>query len=170
VRDVVSDALQQGVAVSFRYQAPDAEPTTRTVDPVRVLITDGQWYLQGWCHLRAAMRTFHLDRVSAPELTGIPITHADAPVPEGFATISDDPEVEVRIDEPIVPLLAGYLRGDDAPTADGVARARIRMSDPRGAKRVAARFGGRVEVTAPAIARDAVRDWAQAGLDLYGGV
>src|SRR5690606_33852449 len=64
VRNAVAAALRAGVAVSFRYQAPDAEPTRRTVDPVQVLITNGQWYLQGWCHLRQAMRTFHLDRVS----------------------------------------------------------------------------------------------------------
>jgi proteasome accessory factor C len=38
--------------------------TIRTVDPVKVHIANGQWYLQGWCHLRQAMRTFHLDRVS----------------------------------------------------------------------------------------------------------
>src|SRR5690606_19977570 len=54
VRDAVAAALRQGVAVSFRYQAPDAAPTTRTVDPVQVLITNGQWYLQGWCHMRRA--------------------------------------------------------------------------------------------------------------------
>src|SRR5690606_3244576 len=47
VRQIVSEALRRGVAVSFRYQAPDAAATTRTVDPVQVLITDGQWYLQG---------------------------------------------------------------------------------------------------------------------------
>jgi proteasome accessory factor C len=67
--------------VSFTY-APDA---ARTVDPVKVLITNGQWYLQGWCHL--APRDAHLppDRVSEPRLTDIPITHGDEPVPELFA-------------------------------------------------------------------------------------
>ena len=63
VRVAVAQALREGVAVSFTYQAPDAAPTTRTVDPVKVHIAGGQWYLQGWCHLREAMRTFHLDRV-----------------------------------------------------------------------------------------------------------
>src|SRR5690606_5765376 len=40
VRALVSRAVQDGRAVSFTYRAMDAEPTTRTVDPVKVLITN----------------------------------------------------------------------------------------------------------------------------------
>ena len=46
----------------------------------------GEWYLQGWCHLRQAMRTFHLDRVSDLELTDIAIEHGEDPVPGWFET------------------------------------------------------------------------------------
>ncbi len=42
VRDAVAAALTQGVAVSFTYKAPDAAPTPRTVDPVKVLIATGE--------------------------------------------------------------------------------------------------------------------------------
>jgi proteasome accessory factor C len=167
VRDAVADALRAGVAVSFRYQAPDAAPTTRTVDPLQVLITNGQWYLQGWCHLRKAMRTFHLDRVSAPVLTDIPITHADAPVPEGFGANGDDSEVTVRVPRRLVPLLGDYVRADNAQDAGDDVIVRIRLSDSRAIKRVAARFGGQLEVVDPEVARAATREWAEAGLALY---
>ncbi|CAH0178850.1 MULTISPECIES: WYL domain-containing protein [unclassified Microbacterium] len=167
VRDAVADALRDGVAVSFRYQAPDAAPTTRTVDPVQVLITNGQWYLQGWCHLRKAMRTFHLDRVSEPVLTDIPITHADAPVPEGFGGEGDDPEVTVRLPHRLVPLLGDYVRADNAREDGDDVVVRIRLSDSRAIKRVAARFGGQLQVVDPDIARTATREWAAAGLALY---
>ncbi|MGO1507242.1 MAG: helix-turn-helix transcriptional regulator [Microbacteriaceae bacterium] len=167
VRDAVAAALRQGVAVSFRYQAPDAVPTTRTVDPVQVLITNGQWYLQGWCHLRLAMRTFHLDRVSEPELTDIPITHADAPVPEGFGTASVDTEVTVRLPRRLVPLLGDYARPENTRDDGSDALVSIRLSDPRGIKRVAGRFGGALEVHEPAAARSATREWAADGLALY---
>lgn len=167
VRDVVAKALSTGVAVAFRYQAPDAPVTTRTVDPVQVLITDGQWYLQGWCHLRQAMRTFHLDRVSEPELTDIPIAHADDHLPEPFTGIGDDNEVTIRLPEQLSPLLGTYLRTDNAETADGFVSVRIRMSDPRSIKRLAARFGGSMIVSDPGLARAATREWASAGLALY---
>lgn len=168
VRDLVSSAVNRGVAISFRYQAPDAAATTRTVDPVQVLITNGQWYLQGWCHLREAMRTFHLDRVSEPEFTSIPITHADDHLPDAFSGISDDDEVTVRLPERLVPLLGDFVRADNSETDDGFVTVRIRMADPRGIKRIAGRFGGQLEVRDPEAARVATREWAAAGLALYG--
>ncbi|WP_144877612.1 YafY family protein [Microbacterium sp. 1.5R] len=167
VRRVVSQGVRDGVAVSFTYQAPDAAPTTRTVDPVQVLITNAQWYLQGWCHMRKAMRTFHLDRVSDARLTDIPITHAGDHVPEAFAAAADEGEVKVRIPERIAPLLRGFLTGDEIETVDGVVTARLHLADPRGVKRLAARFGGVMEIVEPAVARTAAREWAAAGLALY---
>ena len=74
-----------------------------------MLITNGQWYLQGWCHLRRAMRTFHLDRVSEPRLTDIPIAHGDEPVPELFAGDSESDEAVIRFPERLAPLLRDYL-------------------------------------------------------------
>ena len=170
VRDVVADALRQRVAVSFRYQAPDAAPTTRTVDPVQVLITNGQWYLQGWCHLREAMRTFHLDRVSMPELTDIASTHADEHLPEAFSTIGDQDEVTVQLPDRLVPLLGEYVRAGNVTTRDGTATVRIRMADPRGIKRLAGKFGGALSVEDPEVARTAAREWAADGLALYRSV
>jgi len=167
VQRVVSQALHDGVAVSFRYQAPDAQPTTRTVDPAQIRIDNGQWYLQGWCHLRTAMRTFHLDRVSDPRLTDIPITHADTAVPAEFGD-GDGPEDEVivRIPERLVPLIGSFPQ-EEVERAGGLVTLRIRMADPRGIKRVAARFGGELEVLDPPLARTTSHDWAAAGLDLY---
>ncbi|ALX66945.1 helix-turn-helix transcriptional regulator [Microbacterium sp. XT11] len=167
VREVVARGVQEGVAVSFTYQAPDAEPTTRTVDPVQILITNGQWYLQGWCHLRQAMRTFHLDRVSDARLTDIPITHAGDHVPEAFSAAAHEGEVSVRVPARFAPLLGSFLSADDVEESDGVVTARLHMADPRGIKRIAARLGGVLEVLEPEVARTAAREWAAAGLALY---
>lgn len=167
VREVVSRGVQEGRAVSFTYQAPDAEPTTRTVDPVQILITNAQWYLQGWCHLRQAMRTFHLDRVSDPQLTDIPITHAGDHVPEAFASLDDEREVTVRLPERLAPLLGDFLTAGNHETASGALTAHLHLADPRGIKRLAARFGGHLEVLDPVIARSAAREWAASGLALY---
>lgn len=165
VREAVSRALREGVAVSFTYQAPDAEPTTRTVDPVQVMITNGQWYLQGWCHLREAMRTFHLDRVSEPRLTDIAITHQGESVPDLFTDGVADGNVSVRLPAQLLPLLSAFVADSEAAGDDVVAH--VRLSDPRGIKRLAGRFGGRMRVLTPAVARTATREWAAAGLALY---
>ena len=167
VRDLVAEALRQRVAVSFTYKAPDAAPTTRTVDPVKVHIASGQWYLQGWCHLREAMRTFHLDRVSALELTAIPITHAGEPAPDWFATPAGDVVARVRFPASMAPLLGDYLERAALETTDGMSIATMRVADELSLRRLAARRAGIVEVLEPPAARRAVAEWAEAGLAQY---
>jgi proteasome accessory factor C len=166
-RDRVADALRRGVALSFTYKAPDAAPTTRTVDPVKVHIASGQWYLQGWCHLREAMRTFHLDRVSDLELTGIPIAHAGEPAPEWFEPGESDVVARVRFPESVAPLLGDYLDRATLETSAGMTTATMRVADELSLRRLAARRGGMVEVLEPAAARRAVAEWAEAGLAQY---
>jgi proteasome accessory factor C len=167
VRDAVASALRRGVAVSFTYKAPDARPTTRTVDPVKVHIADGQWYLQGWCHLREAMRTFHLDRVSDLELTDIPITHAGEPAPGWFESTDDDVVARIRFPESVARLLGEYLDRASVETADGMTVATMRVADEVSLRRLAARRGGEVEVLEPGAARRAAAEWAEAGLAQY---
>jgi proteasome accessory factor C len=167
VRDLVATALRQGVAVSFTYKAPDAAPTTRTVDPVKVHIADGQWYLQGWCHLREAMRTFHLDRVSELVLTEIPITHAGEPARGWFESGEGDMVVRIRFDESVGPLLGDYLDRASLETADGVTVATMHVADEYSLRRLVAKRGGDVEVLEPPAARQAAAEWAEAGLSQY---
>lgn len=166
VRVAVADAARRGVAVSFDYRAPDAPATTRTVDPVKVHIANGQWYLQGWCHLRQAMRTFHLDRVSGVRLTDIPITHGADAVPELFGPADTDVAVDVRYRSRAAALLQDFVL--ESGPDDGDARsARIRLGDARSLKREAARLGGDLEIVAPADVRAAAAQWAREGLQLY---
>ncbi|WP_405372765.1 MULTISPECIES: helix-turn-helix transcriptional regulator [unclassified Microbacterium] len=167
VRTTVAAALAQNVAVSFTYQAPDAAPTTRTVDPVKVHIADGQWYLQGWCHLRQAIRTFHLDRVSDVELTGIRITHGGEPVPGLFEPADSDAVVDVRCRADVVALLGDYVAPGSVAGAGEYRTAHLRVADERSVKRVATRLGGDVEVVAPSGARRSTAAWAEAGLAQY---
>ncbi|GAA5197634.1 WYL domain-containing protein [Microbacterium jejuense] len=167
VRDLVADALRRHVAVSFTYKAPDAAPTTRTVDPVKVHIASGQWYLQGWCHLRQAMRTFHLDRVSDLELTGIPSTHSEEPAPAWFDTDAGEVVARVRFPEEAAPLLGDYIDRAVLDTADGTTVATMRVADELSLRRLAARRSGVVEVLEPPAARRAVAEWAEAGLAQY---
>jgi len=168
VRGRVDEALHRGVAVSFTYKAPDAPATTRTVDPVKVHIADGQWYLQGWCHLRQAMRTFHLDRVRDLALTDIAITHGEEQPPALFDMGETGNLVRIRFPAAVAPLLRGYLdRAQEVATTGEVSVASIRVADPTSLKRLAAGRGGDVEILEPSGAREAAADWARAALDQY---
>jgi proteasome accessory factor C len=167
VRRLVADALGRQVAVSFTYKTPEGSPTTRTVDPVKVLIAQGQWYLQGWCHLREAMRTFHLDRVSDLSLTDIPITHEQEAVPGWFADAGEDVIATLEFPASVAPLLGDYLDRATVTTSAGVSTARMRIADEVSLRRLAARRGGEVRVVAPVGAREAARNWAEAALAQY---
>jgi proteasome accessory factor C len=167
VRDAVAEALTERVAVSFTYKAPDAAPTTRTVDPVKVLIATGEWYLQGWCHLRQAMRTFHLDRVSDIELTGIPIEHSEDPVPGWFESSEGDIITRIRFPQGVAPLLGEYLDRASTEIVGEQVIASMRVADEFSVRRLAARRGGEVEILGPDSARAAAAAWAEAGLAQY---
>ena len=160
---------REAVAVEFGYRAPDAPETTiRTVDPVKVLISNGQWYLQGWCHLRRAMRTFNLERVTSPRLTDTQAEHSHEPVPDLFEPGEDDDVAVIRYRPEHAPLLGEYLGRAEVDAAGPTSTARLRVADSRSLKRLAARRGGAVEIVEPPAARVAAADWAQAGLALYG--
>ncbi|MDE0545596.1 YafY family protein [Microbacterium sp. C7(2022)] len=165
-REVVAQALKDGVAVSFTYKAPDASATTRTVDPVKVQIADGQWYLQGWCHLRKAMRTFHFDRVSDLSLTEMPVSHS-GDVSAWFDASDDDLTATVRFPLAEAPLLGEYLARAEVNSRGAMSEATMRVADELSLRRLATRRGGAVEIVRPPAARAAAAEWASAGLDQY---
>lgn len=168
VRDMVDRALRARVAVSFTYRAPGAEPTMRTVDPIKVHIAGGQWYLQGWCHTRRAVRTFHLERVSDPELTDIVAEHGADPVPDLFAPAADEVVARFRFPRSVAPLLSDYLERATIEGEGDTAVASLQLADEQSLKRLAARRGGEVELLEPTGARRAAAAWAAAGLAQYG--
>lgn len=166
VRRRVQEALRRRVALSFEYRAPGAPATRRTVDPVEVVIADGQWYVRGWCHLRRAMRTFLVDRITEVSVTDIASTHG----PESGGRLFDD-DVDrtavLRFHRDVTPLLGGYLDGVEIVSDADMCTARVPVAGANSLNRLVARLGGAVEVVEPADARRAVADWAASALALY---
>jgi predicted DNA-binding transcriptional regulator YafY len=60
----VSSAAQESRRIWLRYQGLDVAATEREIDPYGVVHHRGRWYVVGWCHLRADVRVFRLDRVA----------------------------------------------------------------------------------------------------------
>jgi predicted DNA-binding transcriptional regulator YafY len=61
-------AAQQHRRVWMRYSSWQSESTERTVDVYGIVYRPGFWYAVGYCHLRAGLRVFRLDRVLEAEL------------------------------------------------------------------------------------------------------
>lgn len=62
---VATEAMRR---VGFTYHSPDRGGIDRSVDPYGLVFRQGRWYLTGFCHLRKAMRSFRLDRISSVHL------------------------------------------------------------------------------------------------------
>ncbi len=63
----LTDALLTRRRVAFAYASRSrAEETQRTASPQRLVLYRGNWYLDAWCHLRDALRSFAVERIRSP--------------------------------------------------------------------------------------------------------
>jgi proteasome accessory factor C len=81
---VVQDAVRSSHQLEIDYHsASQDEITTRVVDPGALVVREGHWYLDAWCHRAEGVRRFRVDRVLAARPTGVNVCHA---VPDDDAT------------------------------------------------------------------------------------
>ena len=92
IRERVTEALtlRQGLVIDYASLTSN-EVTTRVVLPEHVHIVEGIAYLEAWCTLAEATRTFRLDRILRAEATSEPV---DLPVER---SASDAPRIAVRL-------------------------------------------------------------------------
>lgn len=64
----LTDAAEWRRTVSMLYTSRYGEGVPRNVDPYGLVFRWGRWYVSGYCHLRRALRSFRLDRLSGLEL------------------------------------------------------------------------------------------------------
>jgi proteasome accessory factor C len=170
---IIRDAVVSGTQVEFGYLSSRGEYERRRVDPLRVESVDQDWYLRGWCHLRKAVRTFRLDRMS--ELTGTqdPITYrpADVTLPETlFEGSAEDLTLKIEVSASALVLISDYIpAGTGIQEKDGYVTTDLRVAHYHGLKRLVCGLSGVLTVIAPPDARKAVADWAAAGLARYDG-
>jgi proteasome accessory factor C len=159
------------VQVEFDYVNSTGHAERRRIDPLRVESVDADWYVRGWCHLREAVRTFRLDRISDPSITEQPITHVarDVTLPDTlFEGSPDDLVVTLDVAASAAPLLADYIPdGAVSQERDGRIRTTVRVSHYHGLKRLIASMPGVATVIAPPEARAAVAEWAAEGAARY---
>ena len=66
---VVANALAQRKRLSIEYHGRgDNAITQREVSPQRLVNYRDNWYLDGWCHLRGALRSFALDAIQSAQI------------------------------------------------------------------------------------------------------
>ncbi len=103
----VAQACRDGERLEFAYTDHSGEPSTREVDPHRLVLLGRRWYLVAWDLSRFDWRTFRLDRLAEPRATGAhaiprrpPAEDAAAFVRSSIETVTSRHQVEVLIDAP----------------------------------------------------------------------
>ena len=67
IHDVLKPLLEafwRSCDLQLGYNHPERDETEyRRFSPIKLVFSDGAWYVTGYCHLRQAKRTFRLDRI-----------------------------------------------------------------------------------------------------------
>ncbi|MGH8969662.1 MAG: helix-turn-helix transcriptional regulator [Actinomycetes bacterium] len=160
--------------VRLSYFVPTRDETTeRDVDPMRVSMVDGRWYLEGWCHRAEAVRLFRLDRVVTIEALDVPATPPAQAVArdldEGlFVPSPEDTLVTLELDPPAHWVAEYYPVEQVEERPAGRLLVRLRAADGRWLRALALRLGGAARILDPEALAVEVRDSARAALAAYG--
>lgn len=167
-RESLETALTAGRAVELTYLSTSRDQlSTRVVDPMGLLTTEGATYLQAWCREAEAVRLFRLDRIQT-----LLVLDEPASVPESAGPLLDsiDPDGELAVLE-LAPSISWWA--DQVPneatvqTNDGTLLVQLRISSDQWAVRTVLGFGGRLKVLEPERLAQAVRDEAEAAIATY---
>ncbi|WP_372512108.1 helix-turn-helix transcriptional regulator [Frankia umida] len=172
---VLQEALRDRRRVHLRYLVWSRdELTERDVDPMRLLVREGRWYLEGWCHRAEAVRLFRLDRLDGVRLLDVP---ADPP-PDAVSREVGDGGVyqpgpgDVRVVLELAPparWVADYYPVTDArELGGGGLEVTLYAGETTWLHRLVLGLGADVRVAAPAALAEEVRRLARRALAAYG--
>jgi predicted DNA-binding transcriptional regulator YafY len=166
-------ALSDGRRVHLSYFVPARDETTeRDVDPMRVLLVDGRWYLEGWCRRAEDVRLFRLDRVDALTVLDLPAEvppiAAERDLAEGlFVASPEDTPVILELAPP-AHWVADYYPVDQVDEVAGdLLLVRLRVADDGWLRQLALRLGGSLRVLDPPELAENVVAAARSALTAY---
>ncbi|MDA8037848.1 MAG: WYL domain-containing protein [Actinomycetota bacterium] len=160
------------------FKSSAAAPTPRLVDPYQVVLREGRWYLDGWCHKAEGFRRFQVDRVLSVRRTGEQVGRSPERLAE-LAALSSRPgaflggpdSLRARLAFPaesafvVEPVAVGPLE----ELGDGRVAATLDVGDVEGwFGRLLLRLGPGVTVLSPVELADAGAVAARRALRRYG--
>jgi len=168
----LSRAMSQKKRVHLVYHGAErGERTERDVDPYGLFQQGGAWYLVAWCHLRTAIRTFHLARIESlavraaaprtPDFTPRKdFSLADHATREPWEFAHHPPvRCRVRLDAPLsAEVLASFGPRARVKEEGGGAAVEVDATNSEGLLRHVLALGDRAEVLAPRALRERARE------------
>jgi proteasome accessory factor C len=174
VLDRVGQALDAGRRLRLEYFVPSRDRVTeRDVDPMRVVLSDGHAYLEGWCRRSEAVRMFRLSRIVAIDVLDVAAEVPEAAEPhdldEGvLRPAAEDPLVTLEVTRHARWVAENYPNEGVEELPEGGLRILLRAPDQGRIMRLVMRLGRDGRITEPAELADQVRKTATEALALYG--
>jgi proteasome accessory factor C len=169
---VLQQAAAEGHSVEIDYYSygRDAQEVRR-VDPWRVQASQGQWYLEAWCHRSEAERVFRVDRIRSVTLLGETFERPVGSSPlEVFRPTADDPRVVLDLAPNAAWVVGQYPVETVEERPDGRLRVTLAIAARPWLERLLLRLGPDATVVdAPAGLAGAGADAARRVLARYGG-
>jgi predicted DNA-binding transcriptional regulator YafY len=159
----LSTAVQEQRQVLLRHRSAQGEETERRFDPYGLVYRAGRWYAAGYCHLRAALRVFRLDRIQQATLHDERFSHPAEfdPLACVLRTLAEQPGtwlvcvvLKTTIEQAEHLLPAGMATLED--TSEGV-EARISVEGLEWMARFLVNLGTPFVVREPAALRETLR-------------
>jgi predicted DNA-binding transcriptional regulator YafY len=150
------------------YRRSRDETLSREISPQRLVYYRDNWYLDAWCHLRTALRTFSVDVINdavglSKRAREIKDETLDETLGAGFGIFSGKKTQTAVLR--FSPMRARWVSREKWHNAqdghyelDGAYLLKVPYSDPRELAMDILKYGADVEVLAPAALRDIIRD------------
>ncbi|MEU5283440.1 YafY family protein [Streptomyces sp. CA-278952] len=84
----VAQACRDRQRLRFTYRKRDGETRSRLVEPYRLVHVNRKWYLLSWDTEREDWRTFRMDRMDAPLITGVRFQQRELPAEDAAAYVA----------------------------------------------------------------------------------
>ncbi len=168
----VTQAIREGQQLRLRYFSLQRdEVTERDVDPLRLYSLDSTWYFEAYCHSKAGIRNFRLDRVETLEANGRAVSGAASAGPDFPARLftpgDDDVLVTLQLTRQGAGLADDYYAERTAQLPDGGMLAEVRFGDAGWLPMFVSQHGGAVRILEPRSVREQTRGWIDAALAQY---
>lgn len=166
---MVAQACRDDERLTFGYTAADGASTDRHVEPLRLVRLGRRWYLVGYDLGRHDWRSFRLDRVRDPSVTGarfrprsLPARDAAAFVRAGIKNLPAPAAVEALVRAPAERVRAAIGRwAEVSETDDGGCVVRMAADSLDWPAMALGSIGAEFTVLGPPAMREHLREWGE---------
>lgn len=170
--ETLRQAILSNRAVSCEYINRKQEKSVREIEPLRIDLTGGVWYLRGYCPINKAVRNFLIEHMRSIQILDREISDVAAKVGEiedaTYVAEATDTEVTVEVTPEAYRLISEFQTlSEPKDVGSGTIRTQIKVGHLPNLGRLIAKYGGAARVIEPAEAREVVRNYALSALGAH---